>query len=125
SIPVSFIAHTSPYTKEPCEVWTTVWLDDHCVLSGGEDSTLKLWDLRMHDKKPAAVNQTHQCGIVSLHVENDSTSNRIISGSYDEHLRRIDIRNFTQPVLSKKVNFSIIETPQKKFCSEVAISLVK
>lgn len=102
NIPLSFLGHTSPYTDEPCEVWTTVWLDPNCILSGGEDNLLKLWDLRSDTKQPVNVNKTHKCGVISLHRE---SSDYIISGAYDDHLRRIDLRNFVQCILDKKVYF--------------------
>ncbi|EFO24463.2 hypothetical protein LOAG_04022 [Loa loa] len=104
NISSSFLGHTSPYTDEPCEVWTTLWLDTNCILSGGEDNLLKLWDLRSDTKQPISVNKTHQCGVISLHTEN---SKYIISGSYDDHLRRIDLRNFAQYILDKKMNGSV------------------
>ncbi|EJW85559.1 hypothetical protein WUBG_03533 [Wuchereria bancrofti] len=103
NISFSFLGHTSPYTDEPCEVWTTTWLDTNCILSGGEDNLLKLWDLRLGTKQPVNVNKTHQCGVISLHTEN---SEYIISGSYDDHLHRIDLRNFAQYILDKKINGS-------------------
>lgn len=98
----SFVGHISPYTKEPCEVWTAIWLDGNCALSGAEDNLLKLWDFRANDKQPVSVNRVHQCGIVSLNSEEDS-EHLIISGSYDEYLRRIDLRNFNEPLLERKV----------------------
>ncbi|VIO92752.1 WD domain protein, putative [Brugia malayi] len=103
NISFSFLGHTSPYTDEPCEVWTTTWLDTNCILSGGEDNLLKLWDLRLGTKQPVTVNKTHQCGVISLHTEN---SEYVISGSYDDHLHRIDLRNFAQYILDKKINGS-------------------
>ncbi|VDK63516.1 unnamed protein product [Onchocerca ochengi] len=103
NISSSFLGHTSPYTYEPCEVWTTIWLDTNCVLSGGEDNLLKLWDLRSDTKQPINVNKTHQCGVISLHREN---SKYIISGSYDDHIRRIDLRNFVQCIFDRKMNGS-------------------
>ncbi|OZC08474.1 hypothetical protein X798_04535, partial [Onchocerca flexuosa] len=103
NISSSFLGHTSPYTNEPCEVWTTIWLDTNCVLSGGEDNLLKLWDLRLDTKQPINVNKTHQCGVISLHREN---SKYIISGSYDDHIRRIDLRNFVQCIFDRKMNGS-------------------
>ncbi|VDN83631.1 unnamed protein product [Brugia pahangi] len=103
NISFSFLGHTSPYTDEPCEVWTTTWLDTNCTLSGGEDNLLKLWDLRLGTKQPVTVNKTHQCGVISLHTEN---SKYVISGSYDDHLHRVDLRNFAQYILDKKINGS-------------------
>ncbi|VDK77859.1 unnamed protein product [Litomosoides sigmodontis] len=99
----SFLGHTSPYTNEPCEVWTTTWLDSNCIVSGGEDNLLKLWDLRSDVKRPVNVNRTHKCGVISVRKEN---SEYILSGSYDDHLRRVDLRNFVQCILEKKMNGS-------------------
>lgn len=103
NISTSFLGHTSPYTNEPCEVWTSLWLEPSCILSGGEDNLLKLWDLRSDTRKPVSVNKTHQCGVISLHAEN---SEYIISGSYDDYLRRVDLRNFTHCVHDRKLNGS-------------------
>uniref|UniRef100_A0A0R3S2N8 methylated diphthine methylhydrolase n=1 Tax=Elaeophora elaphi TaxID=1147741 RepID=A0A0R3S2N8_9BILA len=103
NISSSFLGHISPYTDEPCEVWITAWLDTNCILSGGEDNLLKLWDLRSNNKQPISVNKTHESGVISLHKEN---SEYIVSGSYDDHIRRIDLRNFVQCILDKKMNGS-------------------
>ncbi|VBB28264.1 unnamed protein product [Acanthocheilonema viteae] len=83
NISSSFLGHISPYTDKPCEVWTTAWLDINCILSGGEDNLLKLWDLRSDTKQPINVNKTHRCGVISLHKEN---SEYVVSGSYDDHM---------------------------------------
>uniref|UniRef100_A0A915PF81 methylated diphthine methylhydrolase n=1 Tax=Setaria digitata TaxID=48799 RepID=A0A915PF81_9BILA len=103
SIFSSFLGHISPYTKEPCEVWTATWLDINCILSGGEDNLLKLWDLRSNKKQPVNVNRAHQSGVISLYGESPEY---VISGSYDDYLRRIDLRNFVQCVCDKKMNGS-------------------
>ncbi|CAG9535733.1 unnamed protein product [Cercopithifilaria johnstoni] len=103
NISSSFLGHSSPYTDKPCEVWTTIWLDTNCILSGGEDNLLKLWDLRSDTKQPISVNTTHRCGVISLRKEN---SEYIVTGSYDDHLRRIDLRNFVQCILDRKISGS-------------------
>ncbi|VDN05059.1 unnamed protein product [Thelazia callipaeda] len=99
----SFLAHVSPYTKNPCEVWTTLWLDSNRILSGGEDNTFKLWDLRSSYNRPTSINKMHNCGVISLFKENLES---IISGSYDDYLRRIDLRNFDSAVCERQMNGS-------------------
>ncbi|VDM27244.1 unnamed protein product [Toxocara canis] len=85
----SFEAHTLPFTGERCEVWSAAWLGEHCLVSGGEDGLLKMWDLRSGHNM-LAVSKAHSSGVVCLKNEDDT---HFLSGSYDEHIRRFDIRS--------------------------------
>lgn len=91
----SFPAARLNYTKEPCEVWCATWLNDiNYIASGGEDALLKLWDVRC-SCQPVACNSSHESGVVFVRKEDD---NYLITGSYDENIRRFDVRKLEKPL---------------------------
>lgn len=97
----SFEGHHLPYTGEPCEVWSAVWHNgDNCILSGGEDAILKIWDIRCPTTKPMNSNKSHNSGIVFLRSEDH---NHFISGCYDEFIRRFDSRMLNEPISQNKL----------------------
>ncbi|VDK45487.1 unnamed protein product [Anisakis simplex] len=99
----SFRAHTLPYTGEGCEVWSVAWLDENLLVSGGEDGIMKMWDLRIAEKA-VMVCREHSSGIVCLKTE-DETS--LLSGCYDELIRRFDKRSIARPVNEKNVRYCL------------------
>uniref|UniRef100_A0A915ARU8 methylated diphthine methylhydrolase n=1 Tax=Parascaris univalens TaxID=6257 RepID=A0A915ARU8_PARUN len=95
----SFQAHTLPFTGEGCEVWSTAWISEHCFVSGGEDALLKVWDCRSNAKE-SALSAVHSSGVVCLKCEDDL---RFLSGSYDEHIRRFDMRMICDSLIEKNL----------------------
>lgn len=84
-----------------CEVWTCSWLDATTAVSGADDGLIRIWDIRA-EQRPQAQNASHESGVVFVDAYK-SCSNLLMSGSYDEHLRLFDTRNFAQPLLEHKV----------------------
>ncbi|KAK0416054.1 hypothetical protein QR680_012269 [Steinernema hermaphroditum] len=95
----SWDGHKLPYTNEPCEVWSSCWLDDNRICSGAEDGIMKLWDLRSTEK-PIAVNKNFEAGVVFI----EQFGSEILTGSYDEHLRVFDERKLSEPLRESKLN---------------------
>ncbi|CAJ0945986.1 unnamed protein product, partial [Mesorhabditis belari] len=85
--------HHLPYTNEGCEVWTCSFLNDTMYASGGEDAFLKIWDYRS-DSKVAELK--HFESGVTFVAPSKSDTDKIYTGSYDEHCRIFDTRNFSQ-----------------------------
>ena len=91
------------------EVWCSAWKSADTVLTGGDDSLLKVWDLRQNLQTAQAVSKwfpfientfdsySHNAGVTSILPISDSL---ILTGSYDNHLRLFDCRNFRQPISS-------------------------
>jgi len=94
-ISTSFLAHTLPFTGQPCEVWCSASLDAHCVISGGDDGLFKQWDLRTL-QDPVTVSKEHGSGVVCIYSSDDY----LLTGSYDQHLRRWDRRQLRRSISS-------------------------
>jgi len=96
------------WTAHDLEVWCSAWKSADTVLTGGDDSLLKLWDLR-EDLQTAQIvckrsllfinlsYGSHNAGVTSILPVSDSL---VLTGSYDNHLRLFDYRNFRRPVSS-------------------------
>lgn len=81
-------------------MWSTAWIGEHCFVSGGEDALLKVWDCRSN-AKASALSAVHSSGVVCLKYEDDL---RLLSGSYDEHIRRFDMRMIGDPLIERNVS---------------------
>lgn len=100
----SFAAARLKYTNEPCEVWCTEWHNNgKCVISGGEDALLKLWDVRCNCQT-VMCNSSHESGVTFVKRESDTS---FITGSYDEHIRRFDFRNIKKPICQQMLDGGI------------------
>jgi hypothetical protein len=60
------------------------------LLSGSDDSLIKIWDLRERSKQPQGVLSGHLAGITSLAVREDGMT--IASNSKDQSLKIWDVR---------------------------------
>ncbi|KAL1959439.1 hypothetical protein VTO42DRAFT_2242 [Malbranchea cinnamomea] len=63
---------------------------DSVVVSGGSDTTVKIWDTRSLTPKPMQSLDEATDTVSSVHVHNGTST--IISGSYDGRIRSYDIR---------------------------------
>jgi WD40 repeat protein len=92
--------------------------------TGSEDSLLKMWD-RRSDKKEISVNRSHNASINCIqNFLNDDHSNYIVTGSYDETLRIIDVRKFGDCLFQKKIDCSIWDINQRNFKNMASLFLM-
>ncbi|KAK7902488.1 hypothetical protein LTR67_002133 [Exophiala xenobiotica] len=64
---------------------------DGVVVSGGDDTTVRLWDLKSRDAKPLMVLDEAKDGISSVVVP-ENAGYEIVAGSVDGRLRSYDVR---------------------------------
>jgi len=97
------------------EVWCGAWKSTDVVLSGGDDTFLKIWDLREDCSKPQAFNKrcatlpkhcsvlkiSHGAGVVSILPVTDTL---FLTGSYDNQMRSFDYRSLRHPLSSVDLN---------------------
>ena len=85
----------------PAEVWITSFdpSDANCLYSGGDDGSMKLWDLRLVDSytSPVAICKQFEAGVTSM-CWNKYDPSYITVGSYDGHIRIFDKRQIQKPV---------------------------
>uniref|UniRef100_A0A7S3A148 methylated diphthine methylhydrolase n=1 Tax=Rhodosorus marinus TaxID=101924 RepID=A0A7S3A148_9RHOD len=79
------------------EAWVVTCDSRHASIafSGGDDGSLKLWDMRCSaDLGPVAVNsRAHQAsGVISIQPD-PLHDNGILTGGYDDHIRFFDMRS--------------------------------
>jgi len=92
--------------------------------TGSEDSLLKMWDRRTYQKE-ISVNRSHNASINCIqNFLNDDNSNYIVTGSYDESLRIIDVRKFGDCLFQKKIDCSIWDINQTNFKSMASLFLM-
>ncbi|EFI28615.1 WD-40 repeat-containing protein [Coprinopsis cinerea okayama7 len=81
------------------EPWVTSWNyhDPNMLFSGGDDLTLKLWDIRNGFERPVMVNRKFEAGVTCIqsHLVD---SDLVAVGSYDEKVRFFDTRNLLRPL---------------------------
>ena len=85
----------------PAEVWTCSFLkgDANVVLSGADDVTLKVWDIRQTQKHIQKVGESEfEAGVtaISPHPKLDHV---FAVGSYDEYVRVYDYRKMNEPLV--------------------------
>ena len=92
----SWLAHTL-FGDTPAEVWSACFANNgEIVVTGGDDTKVKLWDLRS-TMRPMQVLQHFEAGVtvVSPHPRR---SHIVAVGSYDETIAIYDIRNASTPL---------------------------
>lgn len=83
------------------DAWCCSFLSDaNLVASGGDDNTLKVWDIRESGNRPTQINKSHSGGVVRLRL---APNGQLCTGSYDGHLRFFDLRRMDETVSSVKV----------------------
>ncbi|KAL3095888.1 hypothetical protein niasHS_005647 [Heterodera schachtii] len=111
-------AHSSQFggIRDISEVWSCCWTDNgQCCASGGEDALLKIWDIRCPTNGPNSAqlkNRSHSAGVIFLassdsirkNFDEPTAPNLLLSGSYDDHLRAFDLRQFNRPLSEIKLN---------------------
>jgi diphthamide biosynthesis protein 7 len=103
---------TSNHQAHEYGLWSCLILDQNTFLTGSEDSILKMWDKRTDLNKAVSVNKEHSASINCIY-KYFASETEIITGSYDESLRIIDIRNLTSTIEKKKLNHSIWDINQQ------------
>ncbi|CAI5446023.1 unnamed protein product [Caenorhabditis angaria] len=112
----SWLAHSLPYVtdNQGCEVWScTMNKSGDLVATGGEDASMKFWDVRTRTSTGQC--KLFEAGVVFVDFWDD---NQLITGSYDEYVRILDRRNLKQSVNEKKLSGGVwnIERSDDKLC---------
>ncbi|KHJ91175.1 WD domain, G-beta repeat protein [Oesophagostomum dentatum] len=91
-------AHSLPYSNTGCEVWTCS-LNDALLCTGGEDATLKVWDIRTQSMVQRVTE--FSAGVTFSKWQEE---NIILTGSYDQHIRVFDIRKSKEPLKERETS---------------------
>jgi len=84
----------------PSEVWTCSFLrgDENVVLSGADDVTLKVWDVRQTQRHIHKIGESEfEAGVTAI-SSHPSIDHVFAVGSYDEYVRIYDYRKMDQPM---------------------------
>jgi len=84
----------------PSEVWTCSFLRGHenVVLSGADDVTLKVWDVRQTQRHIHKIGESEFDAGVTAISSHPSIDHVFAVGSYDEYVRIYDYRKMDQPM---------------------------
>jgi len=84
----------------PSEVWTCSFLrgNENVVLSGADDVTLKVWDVRQTQRHIHKIGESEFDAGVTAISSHPSIDHVFAVGSYDEYVRIYDYRKMDQPM---------------------------
>ncbi|XP_022135560.1 diphthine methyltransferase [Momordica charantia] len=81
------------------ELWATSFdsHQSHLVYTGSDDCKFSCWDLRDTPSKAFHNTKTHKMGVCCI-AKSPSDPYKLLTGSYDEHLRVWDMRSISKPM---------------------------
>ncbi|KAK8813160.1 hypothetical protein WA158_002752 [Blastocystis sp. Blastoise] len=93
-------AHELDYVHCPAEVWSVSYNPNNTniIISGADDTYLKMWDIREYYKKPVMINKSHTAGVCTS-TWNPNIDHCFATGSYDGYIRIFDERNIRSPLI--------------------------
>jgi len=89
-----FDAHSNVIESWACSLSP----DTTMVASGSDDCSLKIWDTRTNELVMQNT-RSHMMGTTCLEFMSDTD---ILTGSYDDRIRRFDLRSLREPVTERK-----------------------
>lgn len=82
------------------EVWCACFdPEGRLLLTGSDDSLMKMWDIRADFERPTATTKCHDSGVCCIQ-RRPHHSFIVASGSYDEKIRMWDLRSLSKPLES-------------------------
>lgn len=108
---VAILSHdlqlVSLFRVSDLEVWIQSWsTDQHVIYSGSDDGLFAAWDVRQpnNDEQRSAIfenRKSHGAGVTAIKPGQDGSI--VLTGSYDDHIRRFDMRNPRKSILEKNL----------------------
>ncbi|RYH30972.1 hypothetical protein EON65_03695 [archaeon] len=97
---MSSLSNVHSMLNQPMPIWTVAMdkhHDTHRFATGGDDSVLRLWDIRTFMQACVGVSKHHTAGVTSAQWHAHHT-HVLVTGSYDETCCVWDVRNMKKPV---------------------------